>query len=60
MPAELNISDELIINAIDAADIGYWARVELGADTAKMLKGEATAIIFDKDGSLYRQGRRMA
>ena len=56
MPAELNISDELIINAIDAADIGYWARVALGADPAKMLKGEATAIIFEKDGSCTGKG----
>lgn len=47
---DLTISDELIINAVDAADIGYWARVALGADTAKMLKSEATAIIFEKDG----------
>ena len=56
MHANLSISDELIINAVDAADIGYWARVVLGADTAKMLKGEATAIIFEKDGSCTGKG----
>ena len=56
MQAELNIADELIINAIDAADIGYWARVARGADTAKMLKGDATAIVFEKDSPSSGQG----
>jgi hypothetical protein len=56
MQATLDITDELIINAVDAADIGYWARVARGADTAKILKGEATAIIFEKDGSCDGKG----
>ena len=29
---EVKINDELIINAMDSADIGYWARVPKGAE----------------------------
>jgi len=45
-----NVPDELIINALESADIGYWANVPRGADHAKLLSGTATALVYESEG----------
>lgn len=45
------IGDELIEHAMEAADIGYWARVPRGAEHADVLSGKAVAIVREVDGS---------
>ena len=46
----VNVPDELIINALESADIGYWANVPRGADHAKLLSGAATALVYESEG----------
>jgi hypothetical protein len=48
---QVNVPDELIINALESADIGYWADVPRGADHEKLLNGAATAIVHESEGS---------
>lgn len=45
MKVTIEIPDQVIINCIDSADIGYWAGVPSGADTAEMLDNKAEAVI---------------
>jgi hypothetical protein len=47
----VNVPDELIINALESADIGYWANVPRGTDHAKLLSGAATALVYESEGS---------
>ena len=35
---QVNVPDELIINALESADIGYWADVPRGADSTEQLQ----------------------
>lgn len=57
MEVKANITDDLIVNALDSADIGYWVRrVEGCGDHAGLLKGNRTAIVIEDDGS--RSGRQ--
>jgi hypothetical protein len=48
---QVNVPDELIVNALESADIGYWAYVPRGADHAKLVNGTATALVNESDGS---------
>lgn len=47
MRLTIEVPDQKIIDAIESADIGYWARVPQGADTKRMLEGLEEAIIED-------------
>src|ERR1700728_2296067 len=45
MKLTIEIQDEVIINCIDSAEIGYWASVPKGADSAKILANKAEVLI---------------
>lgn len=49
MRLTIDVADQLIIDAIEAADIGYWARVPRGADTKAMLESREEAIVEDNE-----------
>jgi hypothetical protein len=51
MKVNAEVKNELIINALDSADIGYWARVPKGADHEDLLAGIATATVQEIDES---------
>jgi hypothetical protein len=47
---QVNVHDEIIVNALESADIGYWACVPRGADHAKLVNGTATALVNESNG----------
>lgn len=52
MDITVKVNDELVANALDSADIGYWARVPQGCgDHKKLLDGKATATVEEFDES---------
>ena len=53
---QVNVPDELIVNALESADIGYWAYVARGADHAKLVNGTATALVNESNGSRDGKG----
>jgi len=52
MKTGIQVADALIVNALDSADIGYWARVPKGCgDHGELLKGNQTATVEEFDES---------
>lgn len=48
---EIEVPDECIVNALDNADIGYWATIKKGCRShAELLKGNQTAIVEESEG----------
>ena len=52
----LEIPEELIVNALDSANIVYWARVPKGADHHDLLAGRDTATIMELGGAHDGEG----
>jgi hypothetical protein len=47
---KVDLLAEIIVNAMDAADIGYWASVPKGADHYAVLAGKESAIVKEREG----------
>jgi hypothetical protein len=56
MQVKVEVLTEIIVNAMDAADIGYWASVPRGAEHMDVLSGKASAIVTEREGPHDGQG----
>lgn len=51
MKVNIEVKQELIVNALESANIGYWAAVPKGADHEDLLAGIAQAVVVESEGS---------
>ena len=52
----ITVPDQLVMNCLDSADIGYWACVPKGAPHDAVLQGTNTAEVEELDGAHDGEG----